>query len=69
MSTKRIGTTMEAPELILRIVLALLLPPLGIIGLPNVGCGTFLLLVLLTIFFWVPGQVVAIIMIAKEYGK
>ena len=60
---------MKAPELIIRIVLALLFPPLGVIGLRNVGCGTFLLLVLLTAFFWVPGQVVAIIMIAKEYGQ
>lgn len=60
---------MGAPELIVRILLALILPPLGIIGLRGVGCGTFLLLTLLTLCFWVPGQVVAIIMIAKEYGR
>ena len=60
---------MQPSELIVRVLLALLLPPLGVIGLPGVRSGTFLLLLLLTCFFWVPGQVVAIIMIAKEYGK
>ena len=60
---------MKPSELIVRIILALLLPPLGVIGLRDVGCGTFLLLSLLTLLFWVPGQVVAIILIAKEYGQ
>ena len=60
---------MKAPELIFRIILALLFPPLGVIGLRDVGCGSLLLLVLLTLLFWIPGQVVAIIMIAKEYGR
>lgn len=57
-------------ELIFRIILALFFPPLGIIGLRNVGCGTLLLLLLLTLcFFWVPGQIVAIVLIVREYSE
>ena len=59
---------MSSAELIVRILVALLLPPLGVIGLRDVGIGTFLLLVLLTMLFWLPGQIVAIVMIVKEYG-
>jgi uncharacterized membrane protein YqaE (UPF0057 family) len=58
---------MSPAELVFRIILALLLPPLGIIGLPGVGCGTLLLLILLTCLVWVPGQIVAIVLIVKEY--
>ncbi|MBR2374122.1 MAG: YqaE/Pmp3 family membrane protein [Lentisphaeria bacterium] len=60
---------MSPAELIFRIILALLLPPLGIIGLKDVGCGTFALMVLLTCLFWVPGQITAIFLIVKEYGS
>ena len=59
---------MSPAELVFRIILALLCPLLGIIGLPGVGCGTLLLLILLTCLGWVPGQIVAIILIAKEYA-
>ena len=59
---------MSPAELVFRIILALLLPPLGAIGLPGVGCGTLLLLILLSFLGWVPGQVVAIILIVKEYA-
>ena len=59
---------MSTAELVFRIILALLLPPLGAIGLPGVGCGTLLLLFLLACLGWVPGQVVAIILIVKEYA-
>ncbi len=60
---------MGAGELIFRILLALILPPLGVIGLPGVGCGALLLLTLLTILFWLPGQIVAIVLIVSEYNK
>ena len=60
---------MTPSELIFRIILALLFPPLGIIGLPNTGCGTLLLMLLLTFLFYVPGQVVAIFLIVQEYSK
>lgn len=56
-------------ELIIRILLALFLPPLGIIGLQKVGCGSLILVSLLTVCFWVPGQIVAIVMIAAEYSQ
>ena len=59
---------MSPAELILRIIIALILPPLGIIGLKDVGCGTFLLLSVLTLLFWLPGQIVAIFMILKDYN-
>ncbi len=60
---------MGVGELIFRILLALILPPLGVIGLPGVGCGALLLLTLLTILFWLPGQIVAIVLIVSEYNK
>jgi len=56
-------------ELIVRVILALFLPPLGILGLKDVTCGSLLLVCLLTAFFWVPGQIVAIIMIAGDYSR
>lgn len=65
-----VSTSFMSPaELVFRIILALLCPPIGIIGLNGVGCGTFLLLILLTILGWVPGQIVAIILIVKEYAS
>lgn len=60
---------MTPSELIFRIILALLFPPFGIIGLRNVGCGTLLLLFLLTLLFFVPGQIVAIVLIVQEYNR
>ena len=60
---------MSTLELIVRVILALFLPPLGILGLKGVTCGALLLVCLLTAFFWVPGQSVAIIMIAGEYNR
>ena len=56
-------------ELIVRVLLALFFPPLGIIGLKGVGCGTLLLVLLLTMLGVLPGQIVAIIMIAGEYSQ
>jgi uncharacterized membrane protein YqaE (UPF0057 family) len=60
---------MSPAELVLRILLALVLPPLGVIGLKDVGCGTFALMCVLTLFFWVPGQIAAIVLIVKEYSS
>ncbi len=60
---------MSASDLVLRIFLAIILPPLGVIGLPNTGCGTILLLTLLTVFFWIPGTIAALIIIVKEYDR
>lgn len=60
---------MTPSELVFRIILAILFPPLGVIGLPNVGCGTLLLLFLLTCIGVLPGQIVAIILIVQEYNR
>ena len=60
---------MSTLELIVRVALALFFPPLGIIGLDGVGCGTLLLVLLLTVLGVLPGQIVAIIMIAGEYNR
>ena len=60
---------MSVFELICRIVLALIFPPLGLIALPKHGCGTFLLVLLLTLLFYVPGQIAAIVIIAADYSN
>lgn len=59
---------MSPGELVFRIILALICPPISVLGLLGVGCGTFLLLVLLTLIGYLPGQIVAIVLIVKEYG-
>ncbi len=49
---------------ILRIILAIFLPPLGVFL--QVGMGKhFWINLLLTLFFWVPGQIHAIYIILK----
>ena len=58
---------MSPAELIFRIILALIFPPLAVLGLRGVGCGTLLLLFILTLCVWVPGQVAAIVLVVKEY--
>ena len=60
---------MSAFSMFIRILLALICPPLGVIGLKNVGCGTFILLIILTCCFWVPGQIVAIVLIVQNSGS
>ncbi len=60
---------MSPAGLTLRLVLAFLCPPLGVIGLNGVGCGTLLLLFLLTLLFYLPGQIAAIVMIIQEYSR
>lgn len=59
---------MSPGELVFRIILALICPPISVLGLQGVGCGTFLLLVLLTLIGYLPGQIVAIVLIVNEYG-
>lgn len=59
---------MSPGELVFRIILALICPPISVLGLQGVGCGTLLLLVLLTLIGYLPGQIVAIVLIVKEYG-
>lgn len=59
---------MSPGELVFRIILALICPPISVLGLQGVGCGTLLLLVLLTLIGYLPGQIVAIVLIVNEYG-
>lgn len=59
---------MSPAELVLRVLLSLVLPPVGVIGLQGVGCGTLILMCILTLFFWVPGVCVAIFLVVKEYS-
>lgn len=59
---------MSPGELIFRIILAIILPPLAILGLRNVGCGTFALMCLLTLFCFLPGQIAALVLVIKEYS-
>ncbi len=50
---------------LLRAILAILLPPLSVI---DKGCGSFLIICLLTLCGWVPGVVGALIILnRKEY--
>jgi len=60
---------MSPSELILRILCAVFLPPFSIIGIKGVGCGSFLLLFLLTLLFYVPGQIAALVIVIQEYSR
>ena len=44
----------------LRVLLAILFPPLAVIGK---GCGSFLIVFLLTLCGWVPGVIAALIIL------
>ena len=60
---------MAPGELVIRILLAVFLPPLGVIGLKDVGCGTLILMVILTCLAWVPGVVAAFILLFRDYNS
>ena len=60
---------MAPGELVIRILLAVFLPPLGVIGLKDVGCGTIILMVILTCFAWVPGVVAAFFLLFRDYNS
>lgn len=59
---------MSPAELVFRIIIAVFCPPVSVLGLQNVGCGTFLLLVLLTLFGVLPGQIAALVLIISQYS-
>ena len=46
-----------------RVILCILFPPLALL---DKGCGSILLVVLLTIAGWVPGVIVALIICKKD---
>jgi uncharacterized membrane protein YqaE (UPF0057 family) len=47
---------------ILRVILAILFPPLAVI---DQGCGSIIIVALLTIAGWVPGVIAALIILNK----
>lgn len=49
--------------LILRYILCLVFPPLAVL---DKGCGTVLIVFLLTLFGWLPGTVMAILICIKD---
>ncbi|MBQ7696105.1 MAG: YqaE/Pmp3 family membrane protein [Lentisphaeria bacterium] len=60
---------MSPAELIIRVLLAVLLPPLSVIGLKGVGLGTIILMIILTCFAWVPGQIAAFFLLFRDYNS
>ena len=47
---------------LLRAILAIICPPLAVI---DQGCGSFLIVLLLSFFGWVPGVIAALIILNK----
>ena len=48
---------------LIRVILAILFPPLAVV---DRGCGSFLIVLLLTICGWVPGVIGALVILNKE---
>lgn len=48
---------------ILRVILAIVFPPLSVI---DCGCGSVLIVSILTVAGWVPGVIAALIILNKE---
>lgn len=46
-----------------RVILAIIFPPLAVIGR---GCGSFLIVLILTCLGWVPGVIAALIILNKH---
>lgn len=48
---------------VFRVILAIIFPPLSVI---DKGCGSFLIILLLTLLGWIPGVIGALIILNKE---
>lgn len=48
---------------LLRAIIAILFPPLAVV---DKGCGSFLIVFILTHFGWIPGVIAALIIVNKE---
>lgn len=48
---------------IIRVILAIIFPPLAVIGY---GCGSMLIVLLLTLAGWVPGVIAALVIINRR---
>ena len=51
---------------ILRVVLAIIFPPLAVV---DKGCGSFMIVFVLTLLGWVPGVIAALVILNKNDGK
>ena len=47
----------------MRAIIAILFPPLAVV---DKGCGSFLIVFILTLFGWIPGVIAALIIVNKE---
>ena len=56
----------EKPMSIFRVILSILFPPLAVI---DKGCGSILIVLLLTICGWVPGVIAALIILNNEQKR
>ena len=48
---------------VLRVILAIIFPPLAVIGR---GCGSFIIVFILTLLGWIPGVIAALIINQKS---
>ncbi|MBE6294896.1 MAG: YqaE/Pmp3 family membrane protein [Bacteroidaceae bacterium] len=48
---------------LLRAIIAILFPPLAVV---DKGCGSFLIVFILTLCGWIPGVIAALIIVNKE---
>ncbi|MDG2449535.1 MAG: YqaE/Pmp3 family membrane protein [Saprospiraceae bacterium] len=48
---------------ILRVIIAIIFPPLAVV---DKGCGSFLITLILTLCGWVPGVIAALIIVNKK---
>ena len=48
---------------VLRVILAVIFPPLAVV---DRGCGSFLIIFILTLLGWVPGVIGALIILNKQ---
>lgn len=46
-----------------RAILAIIFPPLAVV---DKGCGSFIIVFILTLFGWIPGVIAALIILNKE---
>lgn len=48
---------------VLRVILAIIFPPLAVV---DKGCGSFLIVFILTLLGWIPGVIAALIILNKN---
>lgn len=60
------GTQYNSTELIIRVLLAILFPPLAVF---DKGCGSMLLVFLFTVFGWLPGTILAVLLCMRDQQK